>query len=182
MLHTNLLLQKCRVSKVVEPKRKTLAAAEAQLEAANKQLQEKQDALAAVVQRVNSLKQQLADAESEQRQLHAQVRQSASAYMWKSPCSPHKLPLSTSVVCSTPLVQAELTRKRLDRAGKLTSGLSEEGVRWQATAEQLQAQIALLVGDVFISAACIAYFGAFTGSYRCVWRGAQGQLGRSTAT
>jgi dynein heavy chain len=63
-------------------------------------------------------------------------------------------------------VQAELTKKRLERAGKLTSGLSEEGVRWRATGEQLQKQIELLVGDVFISAACIAYYGAFTGSYR----------------
>jgi dynein heavy chain len=62
--------------------------------------------------------------------------------------------------------QAELTRKRLERANKLTSGLSEEGVRWQETAAQLQTQIGLLVGDVFISAACIAYYGAFTGSYR----------------
>jgi len=63
-------------------------------------------------------------------------------------------------------VQAELTRKRLERAGKLTSGLSEEGVRWHATADQLQTQIDLLIGNVFISAACIAYYGAFTGSYR----------------
>jgi septal ring factor EnvC (AmiA/AmiB activator) len=62
------------VSKVVEPKRKKLAEAEAQLDAANNQLKEKQDALAAVVQRVDTLKQQLADAESEQRQLSAQVR------------------------------------------------------------------------------------------------------------
>lgn len=63
-------------------------------------------------------------------------------------------------------MQAELTRKRLERANKLTSGLSEEGARWQATAEQLQRQMELLVGDVFISAACIAYYGAFTGSCR----------------
>jgi dynein heavy chain len=62
------------VSKVVEPKRQKLAEAEAQLEAANSQLKAKQDALAAVVQRVNTLKQQLADAESEQRQLNTQVR------------------------------------------------------------------------------------------------------------
>lgn len=62
--------------------------------------------------------------------------------------------------------QAELTRKRLERANKLTSGLSEEGVRWQETAGQLQTQMRLLAGDVFISAACIAYYGAFTGSYR----------------
>lgn len=64
------------------------------------------------------------------------------------------------------LLQAELTRKRLDRAGKLTNGLAAEGVRWQSTADQLQAQGALLVGDVFLAAACIAYYGAFTGSYR----------------
>jgi dynein heavy chain len=69
-------------------------------------------------------------------------------------------------LCCCALVQAELTKKRLERAGKLTSGLSEEGVRWRATGEQLQKQIELLVGDVFISAACIAYYGAFTGSFR----------------
>lgn len=63
------------MSKVVEPKRKKLQEAESQLETANSQLKAKQDALAAVVQRVNNLKQQLADAESEQRQLSAQVRQ-----------------------------------------------------------------------------------------------------------
>jgi dynein heavy chain len=62
-----------RISKVVEPKRKKLAEAEAKLEAANSQLKAKQDALAAVVQRVSALKQQLTDAESEQRQLSAQV-------------------------------------------------------------------------------------------------------------
>eukprot|EP00879_Flechtneria_rotunda_P011225 GHRR01011724.1.p1 GENE.GHRR01011724.1~~GHRR01011724.1.p1 ORF type:complete len:1363 (+),score=486.85 GHRR01011724.1:1838-5926(+) len=122
-----------RVAKTVEPKRQKLREAESQLERANKQLQEKQDALAAVVARVNRLQQQLADAQSEQRQLND---------------------------------QADLTRKRLDRAGKLTSGLADEGIRWQATADQLDTQIHLLVGDVFLSAACIAYYGAFTGSYR----------------
>ncbi|WIA13579.1 hypothetical protein OEZ85_007146 [Tetradesmus obliquus] len=122
-----------RVAKVVEPKRQKLREAEAQLEQANAQLQEKQDALAAVVSRVNSLKKQLADAQSEQCKLNDQV---------------------------------DLTRKRLERAGKLTSGLADEGVRWQATADQLQTQTELLVGDVFLSAACIAYYGAFTGSYR----------------
>lgn len=70
----------CRVAKVVEPKRRKLAVAEAQLAAANKQLQEKQGALAAVVQRVANLKKQLADAESEQRQLNHQVRQLRFAF------------------------------------------------------------------------------------------------------
>lgn len=36
----------------------------------------------------------------------------------------------------------------------------------QATADNIQAQTDLLVGDVFLSAACIAYYGAFTGAYR----------------
>lgn len=77
---------------MVEPKRKKLAEAEAQLQAANSQLREKQDALAAVVQRVNNLKKQLADAESEQRQLTAQVCGLLTALLWHSQsilCSPH---------------------------------------------------------------------------------------------
>lgn len=63
--------------------------------------------------------------------------------------------------------QAELTKVRLERAGKLTSALADEGVRWQETAHQIGKDMELLLGDVFISAACIAYYGAFTGSYRC---------------
>jgi hypothetical protein len=63
--------------------------------------------------------------------------------------------------------QAELTRKRLERAGKLTSGLAEEGVRWGQTVGQMDGQIERLVGDVFLGAACISYYGAFTGAYRC---------------
>ena len=62
--------------------------------------------------------------------------------------------------------QADLTKNRLVRAGKLTGALADEGVRWKMTAEQIQEQTILLVGDVFIGAACIAYYGAFTGSYR----------------
>ena len=62
--------------------------------------------------------------------------------------------------------EADITKNRLIRAGKLTSALADEGVRWQETADSLGEQIDLLVGDVFISAACIAYYGAFTGPYR----------------
>ena len=62
--------------------------------------------------------------------------------------------------------QAELTVQRLARAEKLTSGLADEQVRWKDTADTIGHQTSLLVGDVFLSAACIAYFGAFTGAYR----------------
>jgi len=47
--------------------------------------------------------------------------------------------------------QADLTKNRLVRAGKLTGALADEGVRWKMTAEQIQEQTILLVGDVFIS-------------------------------
>lgn len=122
-----------RVIKVVGPKKQKLAEAEASLKAANAKLQEKQAALQSVVDRVESLKKQLADAQTQQRKL---------------------------------IDQAELTKKRLERAGKLTSGLADEGVRWQSTADQITTQVKLLVGDVFLSAACIAYYGAFTGAFR----------------
>ncbi len=36
----------------------------------------------------------------------------------------------------------------------------------EQTADTIQTQTDLLVGDVFLSAACIAYYGAFTGAYR----------------
>ena len=39
-------------------------------------------------------------------------------------------------------------------------------MRWKDTADEIGHQTSLLVGDVFLSAACIAYFGAFTGAYR----------------
>lgn len=35
--------------------------------------------------------------------------------------------------------QAELTQRRLERAGKLTSGLADEGVRWQVRACEMHA-------------------------------------------
>lgn len=62
--------------------------------------------------------------------------------------------------------QEELTHKRLERAQQLTSALSEESVRWKQTADALGEKMQLLVGDVFLSAACISYQGAFTGPYR----------------
>ncbi|KAJ9522811.1 hypothetical protein QJQ45_019799, partial [Haematococcus lacustris] len=62
--------------------------------------------------------------------------------------------------------QADLSGKRLGRAEKLISALGDESVRWKATAEDLGDRMLLLVGDVFLSAACVSYLGAFTGTYR----------------
>lgn len=56
--------------------------------------------------------------------------------------------------------------KRLVNAQKLLVLLSDEGKRWAETVEVLQKEIDKLVGDVFIAASSISYFGPFTGSYR----------------
>ena len=45
-------------------------------------------------------------------------------------------------------------------------GLADEHVRWQETVATLDEKILNLIGDVFISAACISYYGPFTGTYR----------------
>lgn len=55
---------------------------------------------------------------------------------------------------------------RMRRAEKLVVLLVDEGVRWKDTVEVIQDQIEKLVGNVFLSCACISYFGAFTGQYR----------------
>jgi len=60
----------------------------------------------------------------------------------------------------------EVSKARMARAEKLVVLLADEGVRWKETVEVISDQIEKLVGNVFISCACISYFGAFTGEYR----------------
>ena len=62
--------------------------------------------------------------------------------------------------------EAKLTEDRLQRAGILTGALGDEKVRWTETVELYSNQITLLVGDVFLSASCVSYFGAFDSVYR----------------
>ena len=52
------------------------------------------------------------------------------------------------------------------RAEKLVVLLKDEGIRWKETVAILEDQIHKLIGDVFLSCACISYFGGFTGVYR----------------
>lgn len=58
------------------------------------------------------------------------------------------------------------SQKQMARAEKLVVLLADEGVRWKETVAVISAEIDRLVGNVFISCACISYFGAFTGNYR----------------
>jgi len=62
--------------------------------------------------------------------------------------------------------EIDLTQARLVRAEKLTTGLADEHRRWGENIEILDSRIKKLPGDVFISAACISYYGPFTGIYR----------------
>ncbi|KAM8878755.1 dynein axonemal heavy chain 6 isoform 3-T3 [Spinachia spinachia] len=59
-----------------------------------------------------------------------------------------------------------LTQTRLTRAGKLTSALGDEQVRWKESVALFEQEIINVVGNVFIAAACVAYYGAFTSNYR----------------
>ncbi|CAD7077293.1 unnamed protein product [Hermetia illucens] len=59
-----------------------------------------------------------------------------------------------------------LTAARINRAGRLTSALSDEEVRWGDTIKKLSAELWSVPGDVLIASACVAYLGAFSISYR----------------
>ncbi|XP_017317258.1 dynein axonemal heavy chain 6 isoform X2 [Ictalurus punctatus] len=59
-----------------------------------------------------------------------------------------------------------LTKARLSRSAKLTSALADERVRWQESIELFELEINNVVGNVFVGAACVAYYGAFTSHYR----------------
>jgi dynein heavy chain len=65
-------------------------------------------------------------------------------------------------------LEAKMNRSaaQMGRAEKLVVLLADEGVRWAETVETISEKIDRLVGDIFISCACISYYGAFTGEYR----------------
>ncbi|XP_064645339.1 dynein axonemal heavy chain 6-like [Lineus longissimus] len=58
------------------------------------------------------------------------------------------------------------TASRLKRASKLTTALADEQGRWEENVVEFEKEIGNVVGDVFIAAACVAYYGAFTSVYR----------------
>lgn len=60
----------------------------------------------------------------------------------------------------------DLNSVRLNRAGRLTSALSDEEVRWRETVEELNRELFAVPGDVLVASACIAYLGAFSIDYR----------------
>ncbi|XP_036933614.1 dynein heavy chain 6, axonemal [Acanthopagrus latus] len=59
-----------------------------------------------------------------------------------------------------------LMQARLTRAGKITSALRDEQIRWEKNVALFDQDIINVAGNVFIAAACVAYYGAFTSHYR----------------
>ncbi|XP_031357040.1 dynein heavy chain 6, axonemal isoform X2 [Photinus pyralis] len=59
-----------------------------------------------------------------------------------------------------------LTAVRLVRAGKLNVALGDEQIRWEIGVKNFAIQLSNLIGDILISAGCVAYMGAFTSTYR----------------
>lgn len=63
--------------------------------------------------------------------------------------------------------QKQDTADKLIRAEKLTVGLADEKVRWGELADQLEnVDLLQLVGNMVLSAGCVAYVGPFTATYR----------------
>lgn len=58
------------------------------------------------------------------------------------------------------------TEARLGRASQLTEGLADEQIRWQENVLLLKEQLDVLLGNVFLAAAAVAYHGPFTGTFR----------------
>jgi len=61
-----------------------------------------------------------------------------------------------------------LCSQKLDRAEKLIGGLGGEKSRWTKNAEELAEDYINITGDVLLSAAVVAYLGAFTVKFRQV--------------
>lgn len=67
---------------------------------------------------------------------------------------------------SNTLLEYFSSSARLKRAAKLTTALADEKDRWEISVANYNIEIGNVVGDVFIAAACVAYYGAFTSEYR----------------
>jgi len=122
-----------KVVKTVEPKRKRLEGAQAELDEVMSVLKEKQDKLAAVQAKIADLKATYKQSVDEKDNLTKNIAQTAA---------------------------------RLKRASKLTTALSDEQERWTENVAAFNIDIENVVGNVFVAAACVAYFGAFTSLYR----------------
>ncbi|GMG17952.1 unnamed protein product [Phytophthora fragariaefolia] len=64
------------------------------------------------------------------------------------------------------LDESELTQQRLQNAEKLTVGLQDERIRWKSSIKLLKQEGSAILGDSFLTAACMSYLGSFDGLFR----------------
>merc|ERR1719327_1200542 len=64
------------------------------------------------------------------------------------------------------VANAEKTQKRANLANRLLNGLGGEGVRWQNEVASLDNKMRLLVGDVMLASAFVAYIAPFSRQFR----------------
>jgi len=62
--------------------------------------------------------------------------------------------------------EAEMGKLRLELAARLVESLGSERARWSDSANNLQAEKDVLVGDVLLASAFVSYVGPFTRAYR----------------
>merc|ERR1711871_1024070 len=62
--------------------------------------------------------------------------------------------------------QEEITQGQLKRAHQLIDSLASEKTRWQGESERLNGDLRNLIGNMVLSAGCIAYLGPFTSEFR----------------
>ena len=59
------------------------------------------------------------------------------------------------------------TKKRLDRASKITTGLAEEQIRWAKSLAHLESQRADIIGDTFFGTLLVLYYSYFSSCCLC---------------
>lgn len=68
--------------------------------------------------------------------------------------------------CILSFSQAELLKLKLERAGMLVDGLSDEQILWENTVASLTDRFDWLPGDCLISTGFVSYLGPFVSNYR----------------
>ena len=122
-----------KIAREVAPKRKRVAAAEADLRSVNDQLKKKQQQLNQVEVKIKELQDSYDHQVAEKKKLEISIMQ---------------------------------TQSRLKRASKLTTALADEQIRWKESIHLFREQMKTVTGNVFVSSACVAYYGAFPSAYR----------------
>ncbi|XP_067125111.1 dynein axonemal heavy chain 6 isoform X2 [Centruroides vittatus] len=119
-----------------------------------KAVQPKRERLAEVERELNEIKATLKEKELKLAEVESYINDLRKEY---------KLNLEKQGMLEMDITQ---TATQLKRASQLTSALSDEAERWKISLQENENKLAVVIGDSLLSAACIAYLGAFTNEFR----------------